>query len=51
MGVPTAIQIAWLFAKRPEARRLHLAVRELPRRVDVLPWDSAHRGALRSRAG
>ena len=24
-------------AKRPEATRLHLAVRELPRRIDVLP--------------
>jgi len=28
-------------AKRPEAKRLHLAVREFLRRVDVLPWDSA----------
>jgi len=28
-------------ARRPEAKRLHLAVRELLRRVDVLPWDSA----------
>ncbi len=28
-------------AKRPEATRLHRAVRELPRRVDVLPWDTA----------
>jgi len=28
-------------AKRPDAQRLHLAVRELLRRVDVLPWDSA----------
>ena len=27
-------------AKRPDAKRLHLAVRELLRRVDVLPWDS-----------
>lgn len=27
-------------AKRPEAKRLHRAVRELLRRVDVLPWDS-----------
>ena len=25
-------------AKRPEAERLHLAVRQLLRRVDVLPW-------------
>ncbi|EQD79758.1 PilT protein domain protein [mine drainage metagenome] len=28
-------------AKRPEAKRLHTAVREFLRRVDVLPWDSA----------
>ena len=28
-------------AKRPEARRLRIAVRELLRRVDVLPWDSS----------
>ena len=28
-------------AKRPEAKRLHHAVGELLRRVDVLPWDSA----------
>src|ERR1017187_9722017 len=28
-------------AKRPDARRLHLAVWELLRRLDVLPWDSA----------
>ncbi len=28
-------------ARRPEAKRLHLAVRELLRRVDVLPWNSA----------
>lgn len=28
-------------AKRPEAKRLHLVVREFLRRVDVLPWDSA----------
>jgi tRNA(fMet)-specific endonuclease VapC len=27
-------------AKRPDAKRLHVAVRELLRRVDVLPWDS-----------
>ena len=38
-------------AKRPDARRLHLAVRELLRRVDVLPWDSAvaeHYGVVRA---
>lgn len=28
-------------AKRPDAKRLHLAVGEFLRRVDVLPWDSA----------
>lgn len=28
-------------AKRPDAKRLHIAVRELLRRFDVLPWDSA----------
>ncbi len=27
-------------AKRPDAKRLHIAVGELLRRVDVLPWDS-----------
>ncbi|MBI3523616.1 MAG: type II toxin-antitoxin system VapC family toxin [Betaproteobacteria bacterium] len=38
-------------AKRPDAKRLHLAVRELLRRVDVLPWDSAaagHYGTVRA---
>lgn len=28
-------------AKRPDAKRLHAAVRELLLRVDVLPWESA----------
>jgi len=28
-------------AKRPDAKSLHIAVRELLRRVNVLPWDSA----------
>jgi tRNA(fMet)-specific endonuclease VapC len=28
-------------AKRPAATRLHLAVRELLRRIDVLGWDNA----------
>ena len=27
-------------ARRPEAKRLHTAVREFLRRADVLPWDS-----------
>jgi tRNA(fMet)-specific endonuclease VapC len=31
-------------AKRPDAKRLHLAVRALLRRVDVLPWDSVVAG-------
>lgn len=28
-------------AKRPDAARLHIVVREFLRRVEVLPWDSA----------
>ncbi|MCF8177775.1 MAG: type II toxin-antitoxin system VapC family toxin [Sulfuritalea sp.] len=28
-------------AKRPDAKRLHLAVREFLRRVDVLPWNTS----------
>src|SRR5699024_4327402 len=28
-------------AKRPEATRLHEAVREFLKRVDILPWDSS----------
>lgn len=38
-------------AKRPDAKRLRLAVQEFLRRVDVLPWDSAiaeHYGTLRA---
>jgi tRNA(fMet)-specific endonuclease VapC len=38
-------------AKRPDAKRLHLAVRELLRRIEVLPWDSAiaeHYGTVRA---
>lgn len=38
-------------AKRPDAKRLHLAVREFLRRVNVLPWDSAvaeHYGTVRA---
>lgn len=38
-------------AKRPDAKRLHLAVREFLRRADVLPWDSAiaeHYGTVRA---
>jgi tRNA(fMet)-specific endonuclease VapC len=39
-------------AKRPDAKRLHLAVREFLRRVDVLPWSSTaaeHYGIVRTR--
>ena len=38
-------------AKRPNATRLHVAVRQLLRRVDVLPWDSViaeHYGTVRA---
>lgn len=38
-------------AKRPDAKRLHLAVWEFLRRVDVLPWDSTvaeHYGIVRA---
>jgi len=38
-------------AKRPDAKRLHLAAREFLRRVDVLPWNSAvaqHYGTVRA---
>ena len=38
-------------AKRPDAKRLHLAVREFLRRVDVLPWDNVvaeHYGTVRA---
>ncbi len=28
-------------ARRPEAKRLHVVMREFLRRVEVLPWDSA----------
>lgn len=38
-------------AKRPDAKRLHLAVWEFLRRVDVLPWDNVvaeHYGTMRA---
>lgn len=38
-------------ARHPDAKRLHLAVREFLRRVDVLPWDGAvaeHYGSARA---
>lgn len=47
----TAGELFFGLAKRPDAKRLHLAVREFLRRVDVLPWDGAvaeHYGAVRA---
>lgn len=38
-------------AKRPTAKRLHVAVRQFLRRVDVLPWNSStaeHYGIVRA---
>jgi tRNA(fMet)-specific endonuclease VapC len=37
----TAGELLFGLAKRPAATRLHLAVREFLRRVDVLAWDNA----------
>ena len=36
----TGGELLFGLAKRPDAKRLHIAVRELLRRVDVLPWSS-----------
>ena len=47
----TEAELRFGLAKRPEAKKLHLAVKELLLRVDVLPWDSAntaHYGKLRA---
>ncbi len=41
MSAITEGELLFGLARRPEARRLHAAVRELLRRVDVLPWNSA----------
>ena len=41
MSAITQGELMFGLAKRPEATRLHIAVRELLRRVDVHPWDSA----------
>jgi tRNA(fMet)-specific endonuclease VapC len=40
MSAITQGELLFGLAKRPGATRLHLAVRELLRRVDALPWDS-----------
>jgi tRNA(fMet)-specific endonuclease VapC len=41
ISVITEGELYFGLAKRPDAKRLHLAVQEFLRRVDVLPWDSA----------
>jgi tRNA(fMet)-specific endonuclease VapC len=40
ISVITEAELLFGLAKRPEAKRLHKAVRELLKRVEVLPWDS-----------
>ena len=37
----TEAELLFGLAKRPDAKRLHLLVKEFLRRVDVLPWDSS----------
>jgi tRNA(fMet)-specific endonuclease VapC len=47
----TVGELLFGLARRPTATRLHLAVRELLRRVDVLPWDqlvAARYGSVRA---
>lgn len=44
-------ELLYGLARRPEAKRLHLAVREFLCRVDVLPWDhdvAEHYGRVRA---
>lgn len=41
ISVITEAELYYGLAKRPEAKRLHLVVEEILKRVDVLPWDSA----------
>ena len=51
ISVMTEAELAYGLAKRPEATRLHAAVHEFLRRVDVLAFDraaSAAYGALRA---
>jgi tRNA(fMet)-specific endonuclease VapC len=40
ISVITEAELLFGLAKRPEAKKLHLAVSELLKRVEVLPWDS-----------
>ena len=37
----TEAELLFGLGKRPDAKRLHVAVREFLRRINVLPWDSA----------
>lgn len=41
LSAVTEGELLFGLARRPEARKLHLAVREFLQRIDVLPWDSA----------
>ena len=41
ISVVTECELLFGLAKRPDARRLHAAVRQFLLRVDVLPYDSA----------
>lgn len=41
ISVITEGELLYGLAKRPDAKQLHLAVREFIKRVDVLPWQSA----------
>lgn len=50
ISVITEAELQFGLAKRPDAKRLHFAVQEFLRRVDVLPWDrtiSQHYGKVR----
>ena len=51
VSVVTECELLFGLAKRPDAKRLHAAVRQFLLRVDVLPFDSAtaeHYGAIRA---
>lgn len=51
LSVITEGELLFGLAKRPHARGLHLAVRELLQRVEVLPWNShtaEHYGIVRA---
>ena len=51
ISVVTECELLFSLAKRPDAKRLHAAVRQFLLRVDVLPFDSAtaeQYGAIRA---